>query len=63
MTTISNYDLIEEAERHYYDEEDEFPVLYTGALRSIVLNALAEQKGEGLDLEYMEPLSMDMELE
>ena len=63
MTTISNYDLIEEAEKHYYDEEDEFPVLYTGALRSIVLNALAEQEGEGLDLEYMEPLSMDMELE
>ena len=31
---ITNMTLIEEAEKHYYDEEDEFPLDYTAALRS-----------------------------
>ena len=63
MTTISNYDLLEEAEKHYYDEDDEFPALYSGALRSVVLQAIANRgEDEDLDLEYMEPLSIDVEL-
>ena len=63
LTTISNYDLLEEAEKHYYDEDDEFPTLYSGALRSIALQAIANKgEDEDLDLEYMEPLSIDVEL-
>ena len=63
MSTISNYDLLEEAEKHYYDEDDEFPPEYSAALRSIVLQAIANKsEDEDLDFDYMEPLAMDMEI-
>ena len=33
---ILNADLMEEAEKHYYDEEDEWPIEYTKALKPYV---------------------------
>jgi hypothetical protein len=38
--TIMNYSLTDEAEKHYFDEVDEFPMEYTAALRSTAEVAL-----------------------
>jgi hypothetical protein len=60
MATLMNYALIEEAERHYYDEEDEFPMLYSVGLRSVA--AMNGVDDEGGDDEYMERLAMDVDI-
>mmetsp|Transcript_37514 Transcript_37514/g.91000 ORF Transcript_37514/g.91000 Transcript_37514/m.91000 type:complete len:98 (+) Transcript_37514:516-809(+) len=55
------YTLIEKAEEYYYDEEDEFPLQYSAALRSIACEKLEESNDDG-DEEYMALLAADVEL-
>lgn len=54
---LVGYDVYEEAEKHYYDPEDEYPLKYTAALRDIAL----EEGGGEADLEHMETMAMDIE--
>jgi hypothetical protein len=56
-----SYDLIEKAEEYYYDEEDEFPLQYSAALRSVACENLEESNDDG-DEEYMALLAADVEL-
>jgi len=58
--TVS-YDLIEKAEEYYFDEEDEFPMQYCAALRSIACEKL-EESNDDCDEEYMSLLAADVEL-
>eukprot|EP00980_Cylindrotheca_fusiformis_P004220 scaffold915_cov65-Cylindrotheca_fusiformis.AAC.6 len=52
---LAGYDVYEEAEKHYYDPEDEYPLKYTAALRDL---ALAAGGGEE-DTQHMDTMSMD----
>lgn len=62
LRTLVDYTLIEEAEKHYFEEEDEFPLVYAAALRSIAANQLSEQEDEdGLDDEYMSRMAEELE--
>ena len=61
MKTILNYDLVEEAEKYYFDEEDEFPMQYSAALRSIVAETAAEEDDDDDD-DYMAKLAMDVDI-
>lgn len=54
-------DLIEEAEKFYYDEEDEFPLVYSAALRSIATSIMSEEELD-LDEDYMRMLALDVEI-
>ncbi len=58
--------LMEEAEKHYYDEDDEWPMEYTKALKSVVreMKTIQEQDNDDDDdeEEYMEKLAMDVQL-
>eukprot|EP00980_Cylindrotheca_fusiformis_P019294 scaffold6614_cov88-Cylindrotheca_fusiformis.AAC.5 len=62
--TILNYSLMEQAETHYFEEEDEFPLEYSAALRSIA--ALKSSEGDdnddddGHDDDLMDRLSMPL---
>jgi hypothetical protein len=63
---IMNAELMEEAETHYFDEGDEFPIQYTKMLKNavMVVNPLqegSEEQGHDSD-EYMAKLGMDVEL-
>jgi hypothetical protein len=51
--------LIEEAEKYYFDEEDEFPMHYTAVLR---YTAEVEMGDNDVDYGYMEKLAMDVDL-
>ncbi len=58
-------DLMEEAEKHYYDEEDEWPIEYTKALKTVVRESDAYKNSneqEDDEEEYMEKLATDVEI-
>lgn len=63
---ILKADLMEEAEKHYYDEEDEWPIEYTKALKSVVREIATKESSseidEDEDEEYMEKLATDVEI-
>lgn len=65
---ILKADLIEEAEKYYYDEDDEWPIEYTKALKSVVRAIFAANStsknvmDEDEDEEYMEKLATDVEI-
>lgn len=65
---ILKADLIEEAENYYYDEDDEWPIEYTKALKSVVRAIFAANStsknvmDEDEDEEYMEKLATDVEI-
>jgi hypothetical protein len=56
-----NYSLIEEAEKYYYDEDDEFPCLYSGALRQTATESMCAEDVDQDD-DYMFKLAMDVEI-
>jgi len=64
---ILNYTLTEQAEQYYFEEEDEFPVLYSGALRAVVDKIVGESgKGEeddDDDEDYMAALALDVDVD
>lgn len=59
--TIVSYALMEEAEKYYYEEEDEFPMDYSVALRSVVTMNMSEDDDD-VDEEYMAKLALDVEI-
>lgn len=62
---IMKADLTEEAEKHYYDEEDEWPLEYTKALKSVVRAASTSEEDTEIDEEndaYIETLATDVEI-
>eukprot|EP00980_Cylindrotheca_fusiformis_P021639 scaffold8505_cov130-Cylindrotheca_fusiformis.AAC.5 len=66
IKTIINYSLLEEAEKFYFEEEDEFPSDYSIALRSVAFEkeeAEGDEGDNGMDDELMERLSMSVQLE
>jgi hypothetical protein len=58
---LMNYALIEEAEKYYYDEDDEFPMEYSAALRSVAATSAADNDDD-VDEDYMERLAMDVDI-
>jgi hypothetical protein len=62
--TIVDYSLMDEAEKHYWEEEDEFPIEYSAALRSIATENYEEEQGDdvGHDDDMMDRLSMNLVL-
>ena len=64
QSSIVNYTLIEEAEKHYFDEEDEYPMDLSVALRTVATEAMAEDDdaGDDVDEEYMASLAQDVEI-
>mmetsp|Transcript_24641 Transcript_24641/g.43229 ORF Transcript_24641/g.43229 Transcript_24641/m.43229 type:complete len:142 (-) Transcript_24641:131-556(-) len=61
---ILSKDLIEEAEKYYYEKEDEFPAEYSKALRTVVFNASCDTTQKTTedpidDEEFMEKLAME----
>jgi hypothetical protein len=59
--TVVDYTLIEEAEKYYYEEEDEYPQDLSIGLRSVATMAVAEDDDD-VDEDYMLALSQDVEL-
>ena len=55
-TILVGSDVYEEAEKFYYDQEDEYPLKYTAALRDIALAA----GGADVDIDHMETMAMDI---
>lgn len=56
--TIMSYDLMEEAEKHYFDDMDEIPIEVSAGLRSIACGMLDDD----IDEEYMESMAADVDL-
>mmetsp|Transcript_25438 Transcript_25438/g.41777 ORF Transcript_25438/g.41777 Transcript_25438/m.41777 type:complete len:256 (-) Transcript_25438:847-1614(-) len=61
IKTIVDYTLLEEAEKFYYEEEDEFPQDLSIGLRSVATMAMAEDDDD-VDEEYMSALAQDVEI-
>ena len=61
LRAIVDYTLIEEAEKHYYEEEDEFPIIYAAVLRAEASNQLTEHDDGRPDEDYMARLASDVE--
>jgi TolA-binding protein len=59
--TLVNYSLIEEAEKFYFEEEDEYPQDLAIGLRSVATAALVEADDD-TDEDYMEKLALDVEI-
>lgn len=57
---LVNYSLIEEAEQHYFDAEDEFPMDYSAALRTVACEKIGDDDGD--DDAYMMLLAADVDL-
>jgi len=53
---LGQYTLIEKAEQYFYDEEDEFPIEYSAALRQIAFEAT----GDDSENEEMEQFGVDI---
>ena len=53
---LAGADVYEEAEKYYYDPEDEYPLKYTAALRDIVIDEVPDH-----DLEDMAAMAMDID--
>mmetsp|Transcript_10367 Transcript_10367/g.25014 ORF Transcript_10367/g.25014 Transcript_10367/m.25014 type:complete len:2030 (-) Transcript_10367:938-7027(-) len=48
---LVQYTLIEKAEEHFYDEEDEFPIEYSAALRAIACESTGDDDSENEEME------------
>jgi len=53
---VLDYSLIEEAEKDYFHEDDEFPVEYSAALRAVAANYIGDE-----DTDYMESMAIDLD--
>lgn len=59
--TVVDYTLIEEAEKHYFEEDDEYPQDLSIGLRSVATMAMAEEDDD-MDYDYMLALAQDVAL-
>ncbi|KAG7362983.1 hypothetical protein IV203_026343 [Nitzschia inconspicua] len=59
--SVVDYTLIEEAEKFYYDEDDEYPQDLSIGLRSVATMRMAEEDDD-IDEDYMLALAQDVEL-
>jgi hypothetical protein len=59
---LVNYSMIEEAEKHYFDEEDEFPIDYSAALRSVACEKVGDDDDDENDDDYMMRVAADVDL-
>jgi len=59
--TIIDYRLTDEAEKHYFEEEDEYPIELTGAIREVAFKVHAEEEDEDFDEEYHSTFAQDVE--
>ena len=59
--TLADYSLLEEAEKHYYEEEDEYPQDLSVGIRSVATMEMAEADDD-MDEDYMLALAQDVEL-
>jgi hypothetical protein len=57
--TIVDYRLIEEAEKFYFEEEDEYPQDLSIGIRSVALDLLVAEDTD-IDEDYMNALSQDI---
>lgn len=60
-TTLVNYSLLEEAEKFYFEEDDEYPQDLAIGLRSVATQALVDADDD-TDEEYMAKLALDVEI-
>ena len=60
--TALDYRLMEEAEKHYFEEEDEYPADLSGGLRAVAFTIVKEEEDEDFDEEYYTALAQDVEL-
>jgi DNA repair exonuclease SbcCD ATPase subunit len=59
--TLVDYSLLEEAEKHYYEEEDEYPQDLSIGIRSVATMQMAEADDD-MDEDYMLALAQDVAL-
>lgn len=62
QSSIVNYTLIEEAEKFYYEEDDEYPMDLSAGLRSVAATAMSNGESDDIDEEYMDALAQDVEI-
>merc|ERR1712232_558067 len=58
--TALDYRLIEEAEKFYFEEEDEYPADLSGGLRAVAFSVVSEEEDDDMDEEYMSALAQDV---
>ena len=60
--TAIDYRLMEEAEKNYFEEEDEYPADISGGLRAVAFAIISEEEDGDMDEEYMSALAQDIEI-
>lgn len=60
--TALDYRLMEEAEKHYFEEEDEYPADLSGGLRAVAFAIISEEEDDDMDEDYMSALAQDIEI-
>ena len=60
--TCLDYSLIEEAEKFYFEEEDEYPSDISAGLRSVAVAIISETEDDDMDEDYMNMLAQDVEI-
>lgn len=60
--TALDYRLIEEAEKLYFEEEDEYPMDLSSGLRSVAVAIITEEEDDDMDEDYMNAVAQDVEL-
>jgi hypothetical protein len=59
--SILDHTLTEEADKYYFDEDDELPMMYGIGLRSVA-GIAASKEEDTIDIDYLLPLSMDVDI-
>jgi hypothetical protein len=59
--SILDHTLTEEADKYYFDEDDELPMMYGIGLRSVA-GIAASKEDDIIDIDYLLPLSMDVDI-
>lgn len=60
--TVIDYRLMEEAEKFYFEEDDEYPADLSGGLRAVAFAIIAEEEDDDMDEDYMSALAQDVEI-
>jgi len=60
--TVIDYRLMEEAEKFYFEEDDEYPADLSGGLRAVAFAIIEEEEDDDMDEDYMSALAQDIEI-